>query len=115
MKRGITVSVRCAQPGCRESSFYEYASRREMLASTSHIGWLCVRHLMKDGVLTPDRLRVEWTSEPSHEENGHRYWGHSGVIIGKGHYAEAKDFPVGTVVKITCEVIFAATAPDGAR
>lgn len=100
----VTVNVRCAT--CGATSFYEYKSQKEMRASTAHHApWYCVRCAIPDRVLTPERLRVELTSEPSREESYGKFWGSSGVFIAKGYYAAANDFPVGSVVKITCEVV----------
>lgn len=108
MRRGVTVNVRCAT--CGVGSFFEYASLKEMRASSSHHApWYCVRCAKPDRVLTPDRLRVEWTSEPSRAEAYGKFWGSSGVFIDEGYYAAAKDFPVGSVVKVTCEVILPAS------
>jgi hypothetical protein len=60
---------------------------------------------MKERVITPERPRVEWTSEPVAERSYGKFAGGDGVLISRAYYAEVKDFPVGTVFKITCEAI----------
>lgn len=106
-----TVTLRCAEPGCREYTFYEYANKRERdEAADRNRVWRCVRHSMPDRVLTMERRRVEWTSGENVELSHGRYWGgKSGLIANEAVYAAAREFPVGTRIRITAEVIL----PEG--
>lgn len=101
-----TYTVRCATAGCGESSIYEFDSQREK-SKSEVVGkpWFCVRHSMPDRVLSPERLRVEWMSEPNEQRDYGRFFGSSGLIVNTAFYAAAKDFPIGTRVRVTCEVL----------
>lgn len=105
--RKSTVTVSCKEPGCHESAFYEFDSQKDRHEFTARYkAWQCVRHSMKDRVVTPERTRVEWTSQAVRQESYGKFSGHHGILIGgSAYYAEMKDFPVGTIFKITCEAI----------
>lgn len=108
MKREWTLEVQCTEPGCGERHRYRYDTKRDLQQSFEmrHMAtYKCVRHTKGAGVVTPINPRVEWLSEPLRQESYGRYWGHSGLITGRGHYADAADFPVGTRLRITCEAL----------
>lgn len=108
-RRKWTIRLQCKDPNCKEWTFYEYDTRREMVESYSfrhRNEWTCVRHSHVDDVLTQERTKVVWESAPSRQEGFGTFFGKgSGLIIGTGYYAEAKDFPVGTKIRITVEAI----------
>jgi len=65
-----------------------------------------------------DRLKVEWTSEPSrplesNPSDPYRSWGHHGLLIDDAYYALASDFPTGTRVRITAEILLPCPACGG--
>lgn len=107
----ITRNLKCTAPGCSDYGHWQFDSRAEYdrhVQSTRT--WTCCRHSKGAGVLSMDRLKVEWISEPSkplpnHPNDPYRSFGSSGVILGTGYYAEGRDFPTGTRIKITAEVI----------
>jgi len=56
------------------------------------------------------KLKVEWISSPSkpldtNPTDPYRSWGGHGVMISQAYYAAAKDFPTGTRIKITTEIL----------
>lgn len=108
MKRSWYLTANCTYPGCTEFSRYQYDTKKEMLNSFTHKHlktYTCLRHSKLHHVLTLDQLKVEWVSESSTEKYNRKYFGNSGLITSTGYYADANDFPIGTKIKITCEVI----------
>jgi hypothetical protein len=75
--------------------------------------WFCVRHTNSDEVLSPaNRVRtIEWENLDGPGEK--RYWGvdrpGSGFMSGPGFKAYADDFPPGTKVRVTAELILPNT------
>lgn len=111
-RRKSRLQLSCEEPGCKEFSFWEFGSDRAMFESDEYQRhkikrqkFFCIKHEDRDRVLSPTRLRVEWVSDPVREEPYGKFFGNHGVIIGTGYYAQAEDFPVGTRVKITAEII----------
>lgn len=108
MKREWPLRVPCTEPGCIEAANYRYDTKRDMLESFElkhRATYKCLRHSKGSGVLTMANTKVEWTSDASRQESYGRFFSSSGVIVGHGYYVAAKDFPAGTRVKITCEVL----------
>lgn len=108
MKREWPLNVPCTEPGCAEVAHYRYDTKRDLVQSFElkhRATYKCVRHSKGAGVLTSQNLRAEWISAPSDERPYGRFWGSHGVLIGHGYYASAKNFPPGTRVKITAEVL----------
>lgn len=108
MKRKWPLRVPCTHPGCTDVARYEYDTRRDLEASwelKNRATYKCSRHSNTARVLSMQNLRTEWISAPNRQEPYGRFIGSSGVLIGHGYYMEAKDFPVGARLKITCEVL----------
>lgn len=113
MKRERTLVKNCAHEGCRETARYRYGSLREMKESWE-LGkeWRCSRHSAPDEVLSPQNLaqslvltatkvdRLDgmfWFRDGAKTGNGFTY--------GPGFKAWASDFPEGTQIRITAEII----------
>lgn len=105
-RRGYSVTKRCVFPGCTETGFQNYESRRSMRESTwANSDWTCCRHSKPDEVLSPESL-VRVTEHVCSQNCGRNYWnGRSGFEHGPGFKAYADDFPVGTVLRITAEIV----------
>ncbi len=102
-----TSHVQCHYPGCRETSFYEYHSRKEQSeASRNREKWLCVRHTNPDSVLSQTNTvrKFEVVSQSNEKLNGMKFWGSQGLITGPGFKAYANDFPAGTKLVVTVEI-----------
>lgn len=116
MARMRLSRFQCGHPDCREVVQYEYANRTEAASLFQRYGqgrWLCVRHSQPDEVLSPTNL-IRVGEQVSREEPYGRYWGHSGFVFGPGFKAFAKDFPPGTKLRVTAEIILPEEAPaDG--
>ena len=101
--------------GCREFQTYESDTRADQAALYGRYGngkWRCIRHSQPDSVLGLTNLRRVY--EIASDERPHGvFWGHSGFVSGPGFRAFAKDFPAGTVLRVTAEVIPPTSAePD---
>lgn len=113
-RRVRRLDVPCIVPGCKEIAHYEFSSLRNLQNSYEQkhrLSYKCCRHSHGDNVLTPENLKTEWTSLPIKEENYGKFFGGSGVIIGQGYYVAATDFPAGTRVKLTCEILLPESKP----
>lgn len=108
MRRKWHLSIPCTHAGCGHVARYEYDTLRDLEQSfelRNKATYKCVRHSKGDGALSPENLKNVWVSEPLREESYGKYFGNNGVLIGQGFYVAAKDFPVGTLVRVTCEVL----------
>lgn len=108
--RSRTTTLRCTWPDCRETSLYEYDNQREYAEiharRTTH---RCLRHRndLAD-VLAQDNRAVSTELVIVQKDHG-RFWGTltkavQGLVTGPGFQAWARDFPVGTRLRITAEV-----------
>lgn len=117
-RRSYPLTLRCAHEGCRECARYSFDSQRACVESWEYKTYiikkhpyLCCRHSHGDGVLTPTNQKAEWISEPAQPcasarpDDPYRHFGGHGVLIGPGFYASGADFPTGTRIKVTAEVI----------
>ena len=85
--------------------------------------WRCSRHDRPNEVLSIQNQKIESITQPSqtgYTEVGYErrrvatgvYWGHTGFLYGPGFKAWAADFPVGTRLKVTAEIILPAYSLD---
>lgn len=112
MPRRYTMTLRCAEPGCRETSFCETESRREeaeAYARYAKYPYRCYRHIRPDEVLSAENSSTEATLTASETKYG-IYWGvtpdkaSNGLVSGPGFRAIAKDFPPGTRLIVTARI-----------
>ena len=105
-KRNYVIRAKCQHPGCTDVARYEASTRKEEAEIYQRYArnWLCVRHTRPDEVLSPvNTLRsVELVSE---EFSYGRFFGGQGFISGPGFKIYAADFPAGTTLKVTAEVV----------
>lgn len=116
MRRSVTITHHCAFPGCDQTARFHYSSNAEYIASHEfkryekrREPYFCAKHSSRI-VLSPTVLKSEWLSEPSrpldgHPEDSYRSFGSQGIMFGPGFAAEGRDFPIGTRIKVTAEVI----------
>ena len=109
-----TASARCSHPGCKEWSYFEYDSRQDARAGErTRASWKCVRHRKPDELLslTNTRREVVLTVKPGEGRiSDHHFWAtsarlNSGLQYGPGFRALAGDFPLGTRLRITAEIL----------
>lgn len=122
-RRGGTITFRCVEPGCKESCFYEWDTRREEtdLYSRYNGKWRCIRHSNPEENLRPGNtarsvvLVATRKFSDSTLRSGERidlglYWIPEGGSSGSGfnhsaaHTAYAEDFPEGTRLVVTAYV-----------
>lgn len=110
-RRAQIMRFKCGHPGCEEHGRYEYTGRDEatrLQRSYYPDKWRCVRHTRPDEVLsaTNHSRTVEMCV---FEEPHGKFWGidrpSNGFVHGPGFKAYAEDFPAGTVIRVTVEVV----------
>lgn len=106
----------CGHEGCNERFTYRYQTRRDLVNSFevknySNGRWRCVRHTRPDEVLSLTNLKTvaEVVSERKH---GHLYFGNFGFVHGLGFKAFANDFPEGTRLIVTAEIVLPNATQD---
>lgn len=110
MKRQYSYNVKCNQEGCNEWGHYVYNTKKEYNEGyVRNKGFKCVRHSKPDSVLSVENKIIiseqiaKKSSYPNLTEN---FWdGKNGFTYGNGYRAFAKDFPEGTILKVTAEII----------
>lgn len=111
-----TLRYECNHQGCTEMAHHDFRSRAELMMQLKWVPrdkWFCVRHTNNSEVLSPtNRVRtVEWTALDGAASK--LYWGIdrpvSGFMHGPGFKAFADDFPPGTKVRVTAELILPDT------
>jgi len=105
----------CGHEGCTEFARYEADNRRHYIDLSDRYGngkWRCVRHSQPNEVLSANNLRIVNELRVL-ESRGTLYWGKdtpfSGFSHGPGFKAFAEDFPEGTVLRITAEIVSPAS------
>lgn len=99
----------CGADGCMDFVNYEANTRADQARLYQAYGqgrYRCSRHSRPDEVLSAERPIIVH-EQVSYEESYGRFWRHcrSGFTYGPGFRAFAKDFPPGTCLRITAEVI----------
>lgn len=113
MARQYLSRFECGHPGCGEFATYESSRRADQADLYRRYGnkqWRCIRHSQPDQVLSLQNPRLTHTvvSREHHYEGksiGLFWGGGSAFTAGPGFKAFAKDFPAGTVLRVTAEVI----------
>ena len=110
MGRAYSTRVECAHEGCTEVAHFESRTRKEQHDTYARYfkKWRCIRHSQPDEVLSQSNLFRSMDMAIFEESYG-RFWGvdkaASGFAHGPGFKAFAKDFPSGTVLRVTAEII----------
>lgn len=104
----------CGHEGCREWARYEADTRAESIEQQKRYGngrWRCVRHSQSDEVLSATNP-IRTTEVVSRQEKHGRYFGYFGFVHGPGFKAFADDFPPGTLLRVTAEIVLPAAPKD---
>ena len=115
MARTKTTRVQCNEPTCKEWGFFEYDNLRER-QQIDRKKWSCTRHASPERLLSTEKrlTQVSYVIGKSgrYPDMQHSYWipqGHkdleSGFVFGPGFKGFAEDFPEGTKLTITAEVV----------
>lgn len=120
-RRVWTWTRHCAHPGCTERARYEYERQRDMLDSQRRTKgeYLCSRHTRPAEVLSPTNTKrvTEVTARRGTADYPllkDLYWGPplgNGFAHGLGWKAWADDFPEGTRIRVTVEVLLPEKEP----
>lgn len=109
-----TARATCKHPGCTESAFWSFDTRKEAAAHYKYREkWKCTRHTHPEEVMSTTNLErtVVLTAQRSDKLDPakHRFW-HNGVRLASGfnhsdaHKAYATDFPEGTRLIVTARI-----------
>lgn len=127
-RRERTTIIGCAEAGCRESRILAYGSQREyaeICQEQKRSPWKCTRHAKPDEVLRPDNPSTTCVLVASRVPMGGRdggflpglFWlvdgagSGSGFEFGPGFRAHAFDFPEGTRLVVTTQIVTPEVAP----
>jgi hypothetical protein len=115
MTRHGTYRAVCGHEGCTEYTFWDVIDQQHRISLDQHFGagkYRCVRHSQPDQVLSAES-RILTHEITSRQEPSGRYFGHSGFVSGPGFKVFAEDFPPGTTLRVTAEIVLPSeTAPD---
>lgn len=111
-KRDYILTIKCTEPNCTECVHYNYPNKKEYSEDyIRHKNYKCLRHSNDKEVLSLKNTLVstELISTKS-ETNNNLFWANegklgSGFTHGTGFRCWAEDFPEGTILKITAEII----------
>lgn len=111
------VRFRCGHEGCEEFGRYEVDNRNHAIDLDRQYGngkYRCIRHSQPNSVLSAENNRIVDELTIFQEKYG-QFWGKerafNGFAHGPGFKAFADDFPAGTILRVTAEIILPA-APD---
>lgn len=114
MSGSYTTTLRCAEPGCSNSTVFVSSSKRERAETERRYlasPWRCTKHANPGRVLRPDNSQLEWTLVAGRVGDlPDRYWvgpggrAGSGFVSGPGFCAHADDFPEGARLVVTARV-----------
>jgi hypothetical protein len=112
-RRKPTRRLRCATQPCGEVAYWEFDNQRDYVAHAKRVTeWRCLRHEHPGKVLGLNNLKTEWLSDPAlpserypNIDRADLFFGGSGFLHGDGYNAYASDFPVGTRIRVTAEVL----------
>jgi len=119
MKKYYYFKLSCTHEGCGEVGIFSYPTRKKYAeARQRNKTWTCVRHSNPDSVLGITNLTTTALIKcvkKDYKYESCNFWQdeadfgtdklNSGFQYGNGYRAFAKDFPEGTIIKITAEVI----------
>ncbi|SII43880.1 Uncharacterised protein [Mycobacteroides abscessus subsp. abscessus] len=111
-RRGYDRMRTCAESGCREVSITNYQYRRdwaEAMRREAGTQWRCIRHDKPEQVLSAGNPRVAYEVTSEARPYGH-FWGSTGLLAGPGFKAWANDFPAGTRLIVTAQIVIPAEA-----
>jgi hypothetical protein len=115
MKREYYFYRKCTDNNCKEQQRFSYSTRAEEKQGIErNKTWTCIRHQNPEQLITPNNTKTSVLIKCI-KKNDHNYWQNekhfgtdncsSGFQHGNGYKVFAKDFPVGTVIRVTAEVI----------
>ncbi len=114
-RREWTFTGTCGHEGCSERFLYRYPTHRDLVQSFevknySHGRWKCTRHTRPSEVLSAENPRTEHEVVLEQKPHG-KFFGRSGIVSGPGFKAFAEDFPAGTKIIVTAQIVLPEDTP----
>lgn len=106
-RREYFTRFQCSHEGCAEFAHWRSDTRADQERIHADYGngkYKCTRHSQPDMVLSPQNTRREYEVTSRQEPHG-RYFGMWGFMSGPGFKVFANDFPTGTILRVTAEVV----------
>lgn len=110
-RREWTYRHQCKHAGCREFGFYRFDTRADLVnyqKRNAGKDWFCNRHSEPESILSrsnPKTIDEQLVLESS----SGKFFGKEkpawGFLSGNGYKVWAEDFPVGTILRVTAEII----------
>lgn len=109
-RRSYRCNAYCHHPGCDVTTFWICDSNEEYLRieRNNARNWMCLRHQHPETVLSVERPLIVHEVASVRQSHG-VYWGNSGFVHGDGYKAWCGDFPEGTILRVTAEIILPQT------
>lgn len=110
-RRQLTYRAKCGHEGCTEHATFDASSRAELMRLDRDVGygrWRCVRHSQPNEVLSPTNLVRVWEDTSQQLPHG-VFFTNAGFLFGPGFKVFAADFPPGTRLRVTAEIILPET------
>lgn len=113
-RRTIRCHTHCHHEGCKETAFWDCESRADYLRIEAKYArnWKCTRHSTPEQVLSIDQPKIVYEIASTRRETG-LYWGSHGFVYGDGYKAFCGDFPEGTILRVTAEIVLPAESGGG--
>ena len=119
MKRYYYIRKKCIEEGCNEERINSYSTQREYReALKKNKTYTCNRHTKPNEVLSDSNLKTEVKLKcvaKNYVTEKCNFWQHvehletdkldSAFQFGNGYKAWANDFPEGTILRVTAEII----------
>lgn len=112
MRPKITARFTCIEDGCSEISIFECENQRERKEICEHNQgkWKCLKHSDPGEWLSVDNMKTEeiLVAGKSKKFPGLEglFWSEgSGFVYGSGYRAQADEFPEGTKLIVTAEIV----------
>ena len=119
MKRYYYIRKKCTEEGCNEERINSYSTQREYReAIKKNKAYTCTRHIKPNEVLSDINMKTEvelkcvtknYVTEKCNFWQRAEHFGtdnlDSGFQHGNGYKAWANDFPEGTILRVTSEII----------
>lgn len=111
-KKNYTLLRNCKVEGCNEWTSYSYDTMKEYNEGAKrHKEWTCLHHRNPEKILSTEMVLISTeviVQKGRRDEDGQYFTfpsgDQNGVLSGHNFRAWAKDFPIGTIIRITAEV-----------
>jgi hypothetical protein len=110
-KRKYRLRFPCQHPGCDQTAHCEAETRDEekKIRQRYENKWTCVRHSNPEELLSASNTKTRFEAVAARSEKypdlKEMYFGGSGFLLGPGFKVYPKDFPEGTKLIVTAEIV----------